>query len=102
MVKKVEIRLPFSAKISNLAAEVARLLQGEDEGSHDFVAAFLVVGTIGDVGLEVLHQLSIDIEAEALVVALQLNGLAFAGLALVPEVEEVAVPAETEHPFHWV
>jgi len=95
-------RLSPSAEVRYLAAEIARLLQGEDKGSHDFVGALLAVGTMPCIGLEVLHEPSISIEADALVVALQLDGFALAGLALVLECEEVTVAAETEHALDGV
>ena len=71
------------AEVCDVAAEVACLLQGEDEGAHDFVGALLVVGTMACVGFEVLYEASVSIEADAFVVALKLDGLAFAGLAFV-------------------
>ena len=97
-----ELKLPLGAEVRYLALEIACLLQGEDEGSHDFVCALLVVCAVPCVGLEVLHELAVSIEAEALVVALQLNGLTFAGLAFVLEGEEVAVATEAEHPLDGV
>ena len=95
-------RLSPSTEVRYLAAEIARLLQGEDKGSHDFVGALLAVGTMPCIGLEVLHEPSVSIEADALVVALQLDGLALAGLALVLEGEEIAVATEAEHPLDGV
>lgn len=90
------------AKVRDFAAEVACLLQGEDEGSHDFVGALLVIGTMACVGLEVLHELIVSKEAKALLVALQLNGLALAGLAFVLEGEKIAVATEAEHSLDGV
>ena len=77
-------------------------MQGEDEGSHDFVGALLVVGLVPNIGFEAFHELAVGKEADALVVALEAQGLALAGLAAIPEVEEVAVATEAEHPFDGV
>ena len=96
------VSLSPSAEVRYLAAEVACLLQGEDEGAHDLVGALLVVGTMPCIGLEVLHEPSVSIEADAFVVALQLDGLALARLALVLELEEVAVATEAEHSLDGV
>ena len=71
------VSLSPSAEVRYLAAEVACLLQGEDEGAHDLVGAPFVV-------------------------ALQLDGLALARLALVLELEEVAVATEAEHSLDGV
>jgi len=95
-------RLSPSAEVRYFAAEIARLLQGEDKGSHDFVGALLAVGTMPCIGFEVLHEPSISIEADALIVALQLDGLALAGLALVLECEEITVATEAEHALDGV
>ena len=90
------------AEVRYLAAEVARLLQREDEGSHDFVGALLFVRTISYIGLEAFYELAIGKEADALIVAFQAQCLAFAGLTFVLELEEVAVATESEHSLDGV
>ena len=90
------------AEVRYLAAEVACLLQGEYESAHDLVGALLVVGAVACVGLEVLHELAVCIEADAFVVTFKLDGLALAGLAFVLEGEEIAVATEAEHPLYGV
>ena len=96
------VSLSPSAEVRYLAAEVACLLQGEDEGAHNSVGALLVVGAMACIGLEVLHETSVGIKADAFVIALQLDGLALAGLALILEGEEIAVAAEAEHALDGV
>ena len=81
--------------------EVARFLQGEDEGAHHSVGSFAFV-LPDDIRVETLHEASVGIERRALVVAFYAECLATTLLSAIPEREEVAVSAKAKHPADGV